>query len=63
MYHEINMRQIHFRLIKARANPMLFQMEEHFRKNIVDFNSTDLSNAKEMDVKVSDMIIHEVVPM
>ena len=63
VYHEINLRQIHFRLIKARSNPQLLQMEEHFKKNIVDFKSTDLVHAKEMDVKVSDMIIHEVVPV
>jgi hypothetical protein len=46
VYHEINMRQIHFRLIKARSNPELLKMEEQFKTNIVDFNSTDLSHAK-----------------
>jgi len=62
VYHEINIKQIHYRLIKARATRQLLHMEEIFKKNIGDFASTDLSHAKEMDVKVSDMIIHEVIP-
>lgn len=37
-------------------------MEKHFKKHIGNFQSADLSNAKEMDIKVSDMIIQEVLP-
>lgn len=37
-------------------------MEELFKEGITDFGSTDIAHAKEMDVIVSDMIIHEVVP-
>ena len=62
MFHEINMKQIHYRLIKVRPNHQLKIMEDTFRKGCVNFDCADISHAKEMDVRVSDMIIHEVLP-
>lgn len=49
-------------MIKARANPKVETMEGIFKKKIGDYDSTDLQHAGEMNVKVSDMIIHEVLP-
>lgn len=37
-------------------------MEKIFKEKIGDFGSTDISHARELNVKVSDMIIHEVLP-
>lgn len=37
-------------------------MEKIFRSKIGDFDSTDIGHARELNVKVSDMIIHEVLP-
>lgn len=37
-------------------------MERIFKEKIGDFASTDISHARELNVKVSDMIIHEVLP-
>ena len=62
MFHEINMRQIHYRLIKVRPNQHLHTMEKVFRENCTNFDCADISHAKEMDVRVSDMIVHEVMP-
>jgi hypothetical protein len=59
---EINMKQIHYRLIKVRNNPRVDQMEKIFKSKVADFDSTQIQHAKEMNVKVSDMIIHEVLP-
>lgn len=59
---EINMKQIHYRLIKVRNNPRVDQMEKIFMEKMANFDSTDIQHAKEMNVKVSDMIIHEVLP-
>ena len=60
--HEINIRQIHYRLIKVRNNNKVDEMEKIFKKGIVDFDSAQIVNAKEMDIRVSDMIIHEILP-
>jgi len=38
------------------------EMEKIFKKGIVDFDSAQIINAKEMDIRVSDMIIHEMLP-
>ena len=60
--HEINLRQIHYRLIKVRNNERVDRMEEIFKKSISDFDSAQISAAHEMDIRISDMIIHEIMP-
>ena len=60
--HEINVKQIHYRMIKARTNPRVDLTEELFKKKIVDFDSADIGTAQEMNIRVSDMIIHEILP-
>lgn len=45
-----------------RTNIKVDEMEKIFQKNIGDFQSVQIANAKEMDVRVSDMIIHEIMP-
>jgi hypothetical protein len=60
--HEINKRQIHYRMIKVRNNPRVDKAEEIFKDRLVDFASADIVHASEMDIRVSDMIIHEIMP-
>ena len=55
--NEINKKQIHYRLIKARTNPALDKMGEIFKSKMMDYGETELNVASEMNVKVSDMII------
>jgi hypothetical protein len=33
-------------------------MEKIFKKTIVDFDSAQITTAHEMDIRISDMIIH-----
>ena len=49
-------------MIKARTNPRVDLTEELFKKKIVDFDSADIGTAQEMNIRVSDMIIHEILP-
>lgn len=58
IFHEINIRQIHYRLIKVRMNAKVDEMQRIFKKSIVNMDSAQISNAHEMDIRVSDMIIH-----
>ena len=58
----MNMRQIHYRMIKVRNNPRVDKMEEIFKGKLGNFDSADIGHAGEMDVRVSDMVIHEVLP-
>ena len=59
---EINKKQIHYRLVKVRNNFKVDEMEKIFKAKVANFDSTDIQHAREMNVKVSDMIIHEVIP-
>ena len=36
--------------------------QEIFKKSISDFDSAQISTAHEMDIRISDMIIHEMMP-
>ena len=38
------------------------KFEEIMKKGCTNFDSADIKHAKEMDVRVSDMIIHEILP-
>ncbi len=49
-------------MIKARRNSRVDITEDLFRKKIVDFDSADIATAQEMNIRVSDMIIHEILP-
>lgn len=60
--HEINLRQIHYRLIKVRNNNKVDEMEKILKEKVVDFDSAQISAAQEMDIRISDMIIHEILP-
>ncbi len=43
--HEINLRQIHYRLIKVRNNSKVDEMERIFKGKVVDFDSAQISTA------------------
>ena len=58
----MNLRQIHYRMIKARANPKVDICEKLFKSKLGNFDSADIAHAGEMDIRVSDMVIHEVMP-
>ena len=60
--HEINVRQIHYRMIKVRKNPRVDKTEEVLKGKLVNFDSADIGHAGEMDIRVSNMIIHEILP-
>lgn len=58
--HVLNMREIHYRLVKA--SPSVDKMSEIFKKNIIDFLEIPLNDASSLDIKVSDMVIRELLP-
>ena len=58
--HIINMSEIHYRLIKIGNN--LEKMVEVFKKNIINYEEIPLNEASNLDIKVSDMIIRELLP-
>ncbi|CAD8063564.1 unnamed protein product [Paramecium primaurelia] len=60
--HVINIREIHYRLINVNKTNILDKMKKLFKEKFTNYEETDLSNAKEMDFKVSDMIIRELLP-
>ena len=60
--NEMNAREIHYRMIKVRNNPRVDKTEQIFKKRLGNFDSADIGHAKEMDVRVSDMVIHEIMP-
>lgn len=37
-------------------------MEKILKDKVVDFDSAQISAAQEMDIRISDMIIHEIMP-
>lgn len=57
--HVINLKEIHYRLIKAGD---LKKMPDIFKAKIINYEDCDLKNAKELDIKMSDMIIRELLP-
>jgi hypothetical protein len=59
---EINIRQIHYRMVKVRNNPRVDMAEAVFRGRMGNFDSVDIAGAHEMNIRVSDMIIHEIMP-
>ncbi|EAS04311.1 von willebrand factor type A domain protein (macronuclear) [Tetrahymena thermophila SB210] len=59
--HIINMRQIHYRLVSTETTN-LQKMAEIFKSKIIDYEECTLNNASEMDIKISDMIIRELLP-
>ncbi len=60
--HELNVRQIHYRMIKVRRNARVDKAEALLRARLTNFDSADIASAGEMDIRVSDMIIHEIMP-
>lgn len=38
------------------------KMAEIFKEKIVDYEECSISNAADMDIKISDMIIRELLP-
>lgn len=60
--NEINKRQIHYRLIQIGSHPSLKTMGQVFKSKLMDYDQTTIQNAAEMNVKVSDMIICEILP-
>lgn len=60
--HQINVREIHYRLIKPKCAISLDKMSDLFKKQFTNFEEATLENASEMNFKVSDMIIRELLP-
>ena len=58
--HVINIREIHYRLIKVGGN--LQKMADLFKEKFTNYEETDLKQAKDMNIKISDMIIRELLP-
>ncbi|CAD8150786.1 unnamed protein product [Paramecium pentaurelia] len=61
--HRINMRQIHYRLIKADSK-RLDKFADYFRGKIVNYDEVTLEDgiAEGMEIKISDMVIRELCP-
>ncbi|KAL4500400.1 hypothetical protein ABPG72_003351 [Tetrahymena utriculariae] len=59
--HIINMRQIHYRLVSTGSSD-LQKMAEIFKSKIIDYEECTINNASEMDIKISEMIIRELLP-
>jgi len=61
--HRINVREIHYRLIKA-SSTRLEKFAEIFKKNIVNYDEVTLDEgvADGMEIKISDMVIRELCP-
>lgn len=49
-------------MIKVRSNPKVDIAETLFKGRMGNFDSVDISHAREMDIKVSDMVMMEVFP-
>jgi hypothetical protein len=58
---EMNRLQVHYRMIKVRPNAKVDVAEQVFKKQLGNFDSADIGHAREMDVRVSDMVIMEVM--
>jgi hypothetical protein len=58
--HAINVREIHYSLINL--DPTLKKMADLFKKNFTNYEETTLADATELNIKVSDMIIRELLP-
>jgi hypothetical protein len=60
--HRINLREIHYRLIKA-SNTRLELMAKLFKEKFVNYEDTNLEGeARLMDIRISDMVIRELLP-
>jgi len=60
--HAINVKEIHYRLIKITENAKLSMMGDHFNKFMTNYEETTIQKANELDVRVSDMVIRELLP-
>lgn len=61
--HAINSKEIHYRLIKVTdSNPRLNEMGNIFKKSMTNYEETSIQKANELDVRVSDMVIRELLP-
>ena len=58
--HVINSREIHYRLVKIGTS--LEKMTQIFRGHILNYMDLPLEEAGSLDIKVSDMIIRELLP-
>ena len=58
--HVINSREIHYRLVKIGIS--LEKMTQIFRGQILNYMDLPLEEAGSLDIKVSDMIIRELLP-
>lgn len=63
MIHRINVRQIHYRLIKAHTT-RLEKFASYFKAKIVNYEEVTLEEgvADGMEIKISDMVIRELCP-
>jgi alpha-acetolactate decarboxylase len=60
--HAINVKEIHYRLIKVTHNAKLDKMGKHFQKLMTNYEETTIQKANELDVRVSDMVMRELLP-
>lgn len=58
--HIINMKQIHYRFVGTGSSTD--KMVEIFKEKIVDFEECKIDKAADMDIRISDMIIRELLP-
>ena len=56
----INVEQIHYRLIKIGNKLNL--MSEEFKSKFSNYEEVSIENALDMDIKITDMIIRELIP-
>ena len=56
--HEINIREIHYRLIKIGSR--LTKMVELFKERFTNYDESVLNDASMLNIRVSDMIIREI---
>jgi len=58
--HVFNMKEIHYRLVKVGSQ--VDTMAQVFKQHINDYMDLPLEEASTLDIKVSDMIIRELLP-
>ena len=60
--HIINMKQIHYRFISTDNMKGTKKMAEIFKEKMVNYEECSITNAADMDIRISDMIIRELLP-
>jgi hypothetical protein len=59
--YAINIREIHYRLINLNTGGLKL-MADLFKKHFTNYDETTLENAKDLNIRICDMIIRELLP-